>query len=235
MITPRIGKPVEVQALWLNALRIGSGGSMRWTNLFESALGSFRERFWCEATGGLYDVIDVDHVAGAVDSSIRPNQIFAVGGLPLPLLDGERARRVIDQVERELLMSGGRGDVDVALAGIRAAQRAGFETIKINATVVKGQNDDTVLDLVGHFRGTGVIVRFIEFMDVGTLNGWKADRVVASRVLRDRIHARWPIEPLDRNYRGEVAERYAFSDGKGEIGFISSVTEPFAEVAHPPR
>jgi cyclic pyranopterin phosphate synthase len=124
-------------------------------------------------------------------------------------------------------MSGGRGDVDVALAGIRAAQRAGFETIKINATIVKGQNDDTVLDLVEHFRGTGVIVRFIEFMDVGTLNGWKADRVVASRVLRDRIHARWPIEPLDRNYRGEVAERYAFSDGKGEIGFISSVTEPF--------
>ena len=124
-------------------------------------------------------------------------------------------------------MSGGRGDVDVALAGIRAAQRAGFETIKVNATVVKGRNDDTVLDLVEHFRGTGVIVRFIEFMDVGTLNHWKPEQVVASRVLRDRIHARWPIEPLDRNYRGEVAERYAFADGKGEIGFISSVTEPF--------
>ena len=124
-------------------------------------------------------------------------------------------------------MSGGRGDVDVALASIRAAQRAGFETIKVNATVVKGQNDDSVLDLVEHFRGTGVIVRFIEFMDVGTLNGWKADRVVASRVRRARIHAGWPIEPLDRNYRGEVADRYAFKDGQGEIGFISSVTEPF--------
>ena len=135
----------------------------------------------------------------------------------------------VDSLDPEVFraMSGGRGDVDVALAGIRAAERAGFETIKVNATVVKGQNDHTVLDLVEHFRGTGVIVRFIEFMDVGTLNRWKPEQVVASRVLRDRIHARWPIQPLDRNYRGEVAERYAFADGKGEIGFISSVTEPF--------
>jgi cyclic pyranopterin phosphate synthase len=124
-------------------------------------------------------------------------------------------------------MSGGRGELVQALAGIDAARRAGLETIKVNATVVKGQNDGSVLDLVEHFRGTGVIVRFIEFMDVGTLNGWKPDRVVASRVLRDRIHARWPLVPLDRNYRGEVAERYAFDDGQGEIGFISSVTEPF--------
>jgi len=132
-------------------------------------------------------------------------------------------------------LCGGRGDLDSVLAGIDAARKAGFETIKVNATVLKGRNDASVLDLVEHFRGSGVIVRFIEFMDVGTLNGWKPDQVVASRTLRDLIHARWPIEPLEQNYRGEVAKRYAFTDGQGEIGFISSVTEPFCGDCHRAR
>jgi cyclic pyranopterin phosphate synthase len=132
-------------------------------------------------------------------------------------------------------MSGGRGDLETTLASIDAARQAGFETIKVNVTVIKGQNDATVLDLVEHFRGSGVIVRFIEFMDVGTLNAWTREAVVASRVLRDRIDARWPLEPLERNYRGEVASRYAFRDGGGEIGFISSVTEPFCGDCHRAR
>ena len=135
----------------------------------------------------------------------------------------------VDSLDPEIFrqMSGGRGELEQALDGIEAARRVGFETVKVNATVIKGLNDGSVLDLIARFRGTGVIVRFIEFMDVGTLNGWRADQVVASRGLRDRIHARWPIEPLERNYRGEVASRYRFVDGGGEIGFISSVTEPF--------
>ena len=143
----------------------------------------------------------------------------------------------IDSVDADVFraMSGGRGELDTALAGIDAARAAGFETIKANVTVLKGQNDGSVLDIVEHFRGTGVIVRFIEFMDVGTLNGWQPDQVVASRILRDRIHARWPIEPLERNYRGEVATRYGFVDGQGEIGFISSVTEPFCGDCHRAR
>lgn len=132
-------------------------------------------------------------------------------------------------------MSGGRGDLDSVLAGIDAARQAEFDVIKLNVAVLKGQNDGSVLDLVEHFRGSGVIVRFIEFMDVGTLNGWRWDQVVPSRILRDRIHARWPIEPLEQNYRGEVARRYAFADGKGEIGFISSVTEPFCGACHRAR
>jgi len=132
-------------------------------------------------------------------------------------------------------MSGGRGNLAVTLAGIEAARQAGFDVIKVNVAVLKGQNDESVLDLVDHFRGSGVIVRFIEFMDVGTLNGWRSDQVVPSRVLRDRIHARWPLEPLEQNYRGEVAKRYAFVDGKGEIGFISSVTEPFCGDCHRAR
>ncbi len=102
VITPRIGKPVEVQALWLNALRIGSGLSGAWARAFTRASVSFRERFWDEARGCLYDVVDVDHVAGKVDSSFRPNQIFAVGGLPHAALAGERARRVVDAVEARL-------------------------------------------------------------------------------------------------------------------------------------
>jgi cyclic pyranopterin phosphate synthase len=132
-------------------------------------------------------------------------------------------------------MSGGKGDLAAALAGIDAARAAGFDAVKVNVTVVKGSNDATLLDLVEYFRGSGVIVRFIEFMEVGTMNGWKPEQVVPSRVIRDRIHQRWPLEPLGRNYRGEVANRYAFSDGQGEIGFISSVTEPFCGDCHRAR
>jgi predicted glycogen debranching enzyme len=104
VVTPRCGKPVEVQALWLNALRAGARISAGFGRRLERGLASFRKRFWCDATGCLYDVIDVDHVAGAVDETVRPNQIFAVGGLPLALLDGDRARQVVDVVERRLLV-----------------------------------------------------------------------------------------------------------------------------------
>ena len=104
VVTPRIGKPVEVQALWLNALWIAAQfDSGRWRPLLDRGNVSFRERFWNEGTGCLYDVVDVDHEPGRVDASIRPNQIFAVGGLPLALLDGERAARVVDGVARHLL------------------------------------------------------------------------------------------------------------------------------------
>ena len=132
-------------------------------------------------------------------------------------------------------MSGGRGDLDAVLRGLDAAQEAGFDPIKINATVQRGRNDHTVLDLLRHFRGTGVIVRFIEFMDVGTLNGWSAADVVSSRVLRDQIAEQWPLRSLEENYLGEVARRYAYEDGEGEIGFISSVTEPFCGDCHRAR
>lgn len=124
-------------------------------------------------------------------------------------------------------MSGRGVPVENVLRGIDAARAAGFDTIKVNAVVQRGVNDGTVLHLVEHFRGTGVIVRFIEYMDVGTRNDWNLDAVVPSRELRDRIHAKWPIRPLEANYRGEVASRYAFEDGQGEIGFVSSVTETF--------
>lgn len=132
-------------------------------------------------------------------------------------------------------MNGNRGGVADVLAGIDAALAAGFAPVKVNAVVQRGVNDAHVLELVEHFRGTGVIVRFIEYMDVGTLNGWRAEHVVPSKELRDTIAARWPLEPLDKNYRGEVAQRYAFADGRGEVGFISSVTAPFCGDCHRAR
>ena len=124
-------------------------------------------------------------------------------------------------------LSGGRGEVAEVLAGIAAAERAGFRKLKLNCVVMRGVNDVQVLDMLEHFRGSGHIVRFIEYMDVGTINGWQAERVVPSAELLARIGARWPLTPLARGYRGEVAERYAFADGGGEIGFISSVSQPF--------
>ncbi|MEI9999648.1 MAG: amylo-alpha-1,6-glucosidase [Verrucomicrobiota bacterium] len=102
VITPRVGKPVEVQALWLNAVGLASRHNPDWQPLFERGVASFRERFWNESRGCLYDVVDVDHEYGRLDGSLRPNQIFAVGGLPLPLLEGDRAARVVQVVQDKL-------------------------------------------------------------------------------------------------------------------------------------
>ncbi len=102
VVTPRIGKPVEVQALWLNALHVGSRFSERWQECFARGRASFTARFWNDQAGGLYDVVDCDHRPGVVDVAFRPNQIFAVGGLPLALLEGARARRLVDAVAARL-------------------------------------------------------------------------------------------------------------------------------------
>ena len=124
-------------------------------------------------------------------------------------------------------MSGGFGSPAEVLDGIEHARRAGLEPIKINAVVQRGVNDHTVLELTERFRGTGVIVRFIEYMDVGNRNHWRSELVVPSKELAARIAARWPLTSLEPTYRGEVAARYAFADGHGEVGFISSVSQPF--------
>ncbi|PJK00886.1 GTP 3',8-cyclase MoaA [Lysobacteraceae bacterium NML91-0213] len=132
-------------------------------------------------------------------------------------------------------MSGGRGRVDDVLAGIAAAQAAGFASLKLNCVVQRGANDDQVLPLVERFRHSGHVLRFIEYMDVGTCNGWRMDRVVPSAELHARIHARWPLRALERRYRGEVAARHVFEDGAGEIGFVSSVSAPFCGDCHRAR
>jgi cyclic pyranopterin phosphate synthase len=135
----------------------------------------------------------------------------------------------LDTLDPEVFarMSGGFAALDEVLRGIDAALAAGLAPVKINTVVERGVNDHTVLDLVEHFRGKPVIVRLIEFMDVGNRNAWRPDMVVPSRELADRINARWPIHPVSENYRGEVAKRWHFEDGAGEIGFIASVSQPF--------
>ncbi|MCY3882010.1 MAG: GTP 3',8-cyclase MoaA [Dehalococcoidia bacterium] len=117
--------------------------------------------------------------------------------------------------------------VDVVLAGIDAARDAGLWPIKVNAVVKRGLNDHSIVDLARHFHGTGIIVRFIEYMDVGTTNGWVLDHVVPAAEIVERIDAVLPLEPLDPNYRGEVAQRYRYRDGGGEVGVITSITQPF--------
>jgi cyclic pyranopterin phosphate synthase len=117
--------------------------------------------------------------------------------------------------------------VSRVLDGIEAAREAGLWPIKINAVVERGVNDHTMVDLARHFKGTGMILRFIEFMDVGNTNGWNLERVVPLREMVERIDRELPIEPIDPNYRGEVAKRWRYRDGSGEIGFISSISQPF--------
>jgi cyclic pyranopterin phosphate synthase len=113
------------------------------------------------------------------------------------------------------------------LEGIEAAAAAGLRPVKVNMVVKRGMNDDAVVDMATHFRGTGHVVRFIEYMDVGSSNGWRLDDVVPVREIVAQISARYPLEPVDPGYRGEVARRWRYVDGAGEIGVISSVTRPF--------
>ena len=132
-------------------------------------------------------------------------------------------------------LSGGRGELGDVLAGIDAAHAAGFAPVKLNCVVQRGVNNAGIEQLAGYAREHGHVLRFIEYMDVGTCNGWSRERVVPSAELRDRIAARWPLRALDANYRGEVAERYAYEDGAGEVGFVSSVTAPFCGDCHRAR
>jgi cyclic pyranopterin phosphate synthase len=188
------------------------------------------------------DIVDIvqalSELKGPRDLALTTNgTLLAERAEDLKAAGLKRVTVSLDSLDPEVFraMSGERGDVGTVLEGIEAARSAGFAPIKLNVTVQRGRNDHTVLSLVERFRGTGIIVRFIEYMDVGTLNGWRREDVVSSKELLERISARWPVEALESNYRGEVAKRYAFADGQGEIGFISSVTEPFCGDCHRAR
>ncbi len=124
-------------------------------------------------------------------------------------------------------MNGGKADVSEVIAGIQAAEAAGLTPIKINCVVQRGVNEHTIVDLARWCKDRGYIVRFIEYMDVGTRNGWRMDHVVPAKEIVERIHAALPLEKLARNYNSETALRFRYSDGGGEIGIIASVTLPF--------
>ena len=180
---------------------------------------------------GLADLIgDLTSLPGIEDVALTTNGVLlAQHAAELRAAGLQRVTVSLDSLDPTVFtqMAGGFGSVGDVLEGIAAAQRAGLSPIKLNAVVQRGVNDHQVLDLVEHFRATGIIVRFIEYMDVGNRNDWNRQRVVPSQQLLERIRARWPLTALDPAYRGEVARRYAFDDGRGEVGFISSVTQPF--------
>ena len=135
----------------------------------------------------------------------------------------------LDTIDNEVFrqMNGGRANVEDVLRGIEAAEAAGLGPIKINCVVQKGVNDHALIDLAAFCRERGYIPRFIEYMDVGTRNGWEMKYVVPAKEVVQRIHKAFPLEPADSNYYGEVANRFRYKDGKGEMGVIASVTQPF--------
>jgi cyclic pyranopterin phosphate synthase len=179
----------------------------------------------------LADLIgDLTGIADIEDIALTTNGVLlAQHAVDLHANGLKRVTVSLDTLDRETfrVMSGGFAALDQVLHGIDAALEAGLSPVKINTVVERGVNDRQVFDLLERFRGLPVIVRFIEFMDVGNRNGWDPAKVVPSRELAARIGARWPMHPVTENYRGEVAERWVFDDGGGEIGFISSVSQPF--------
>ncbi len=141
----------------------------------------------------------------------------------------ERITVSLDSLDDDIFgrMNGRGFGVQKVLDSIDEAISVGLTPVKVNTVVQKGVNDGSVIELLKYFKERQVIVRFIEFMDVGNINGWELGEVVSSKELVEKIDMEMPIEPIDKNYTGEVADRYRYRDGVGEIGFISSVTEPF--------
>ena len=135
----------------------------------------------------------------------------------------------LDSIDPEQFrkMSGGRGNLETVLEGIDAALSVGFKTLKINAVIKRGTNDDQVIEMIDYFKDQSVIIRFIEYMDVGNLNQWKLNETVGSDEIIKKLSDKWQLDPLDKNYEGETAQRYQISGSETEIGLISSVTKPF--------
>ncbi|HKX58213.1 MAG TPA: GTP 3',8-cyclase MoaA [Steroidobacteraceae bacterium] len=180
---------------------------------------------------GLADLVgELSAIEGIEDLALTTNGVLlAQHAAELAAQGLARVTVSLDSIDPATFrrMNGGFDGLDRVLDGIRAAREAGLAPVKVNAVVQRGVNDGQVLDLARHFRGSGVVVRFIEYMDVGNRNHWQHGLVVPSREIRDAIGDAWALRPLAPAHAGEVAERYAYADGAGEIGFISSVTQPF--------
>jgi cyclic pyranopterin phosphate synthase len=165
----------------------------------------------------------IDDIAMTTNGSLLPRKarVLADAGL-------RRVTVSLDSLDDAVF--GAVNDVDFpverVLEGIAAAAEAGMP-VKVNMVVKRGLNDGSVLEMAEHFRGTGHILRLIEYMDVGTTNGWQMDDVVPAAELVEAISAEWPLEPVEPAYPGEVARRYRYADGAGEVGVIASVTQPF--------
>lgn len=177
-----------------------------------------------ELIGSLAQIRGIDDLTLTTNGSLleRKSEALAAAGL-------DRVTVSLDSMDDTVFMS--MNDVgypvESVLSGIDAAAAAGLTPVKINMVVKRGVNEDSITEVAEHFRDTGHIVRFIEYMDVGTTNGWKMDQVVPSAEVVERISEKFPLVAADANYQGEVAQRWEYEDGAGEIGVISSVTQPF--------
>jgi GTP 3',8-cyclase len=167
---------------------------------------------------------------GQVDLAMTTNG-SALRQLAAPLAQAglRRVTVSLDSLDDEVFrrMNGVDFPVTKVLDGIDAAVDAGLGPVKINVVLKRGENDGGILNLARWARAGGHILRFIEYMDVGTTNGWRLDEVVPAAEVVETIGAAWPLEAVEAGYRGEVAERWRYADGKGEIGLIASVTQPF--------
>ena len=179
----------------------------------------------------LTDLIgDLSRINGIDDIALTTNGVLLTKyASELQAAGLNRVTISLDTLDKEefRILTGRRGSLGRVLAGIKEAQIVGFENIKVNAVIKRGSNDQLIQQMVEYFRDTPIVLRFIEYMDVGNINHWKISDTVPSEELLTAINLIWPVEPIDQNYHGEVASRYRFKDGRGEIGFISSVTKPF--------
>jgi len=188
---------------------------------------------------GLADLVgELSAIEGIEDLALTTNGVLLSNHAAELKANGlQRVTVSLDSLDEQVFehMSGGFGGLAQVLEGIDAALEAGLAPVKVNAVVQHGVNDHTVLPLLERFRNTGVTVRLIEYMDVGNRNHWERQQVVPSRELLQQVHARWPVAPANGSRGGDVAERYAYTDGAGEIGFVSSVTAPFCGDCHRAR
>jgi GTP 3',8-cyclase len=167
---------------------------------------------------------------GDLDLTLTTNgSLLAQKARPLAAAGLKRVTVSLDSLDDATFKRMNDSDFPVAkvLAGIEAAHAAGLAPIKINMVTKRGVNESSILPMARYFKGTGMTLRFIEFMDVGSTNGWRLDDVVPAREIVSMIDREMPLEPIEAGYRGEVAARYRYKDGGGEIGVISSVTQPF--------
>jgi cyclic pyranopterin phosphate synthase len=172
----------------------------------------------------------LSHVEGIHDIAMTTNGYLLAGKAQALAAAGlHRVTVSLDSLDEEVFgrMNGRGYTTDRVLEGISRAEEAGLTPIKINAVVQRGVNDHTIVALARRFQGTGHILRFIEYMDVGNQNQWRSDQVVPAAEIVERISAEMPLEPVPPSYLGEVANRYRYKDGSGEIGVIASVTAPF--------
>ena len=179
---------------------------------------------------GIERLIEMLAAIDGVDLALTTNgSMLATRARGLKEAGLRRVTVSLDSLDDDVFRAMNDVDFPVArvLAGIRAAAAAGLGPLKINMVLKRGMNEHSILPMARCFHGTDAIVRFIEYMDVGTSNGWRLHDIVPAREVVAAINAEMPLEPVDPNYRGEVANRYRYKDGGGEIGIIASVTQPF--------